>query len=64
MTMHSRRLRTLVNDRMGVTALEYGIIACLIGPVVIAAFNSVWAPLSPGFSLLGNFLVSATAAGF
>ena len=64
MTMHSRRLRTLVSDRLGVTALEYAIIACLMGPVIIAGFTSVWAPLSPGFTLLGNFLVTTTAAGF
>ncbi len=64
MTMQSRSLRTLISDRRGVTVLEYAIIVCLMGPVIIAGFTSVWAPLSPGFTLLGNFLVSTTAAGF
>ena len=64
MTMHSRRLRTVVSDCRAVTSLEYAIIACLMGPVIIAAFTSVWAPLTPGFTLLGNFLVATTAAGF
>jgi Flp pilus assembly pilin Flp len=62
--MHSRWLRTLVGDRRAVTAVEYAIIAVLIGPVVIAAFTSVWSPLSPGFTIIGNFLVATTAAGF
>jgi len=64
MTVVSRRLGTLMNDRRGVTALEYSIIAVLMGTAVIGAFTSIWAPLSPGFTIIGNFLVSATAAGF
>jgi Flp pilus assembly pilin Flp len=64
MTVVSRRLSTLINDRRGVTALEYGIIAVLMGTAVITSFTAIWSPLSPGFTLIGNFLVSATAAGF
>jgi len=64
MAMHSRWLRTLVSDRRAVTSLEYAIIAVLIGPVIIAAFTTVWSPLSPGFTLIGNFLITTTAAGF
>jgi Flp pilus assembly pilin Flp len=64
MTVQSRRLGGLMSDRLGVTVIEYAIIACLMGPVVIAAFTTVWAPLSPGFTIIGNFLTSTAAAGF
>jgi Flp pilus assembly pilin Flp len=64
MTVQSRRIGALASDRLGVTVIEYAIIACLIGPVVIAAFTSMWAPLNPGFTIIGNFLTSSAAAGF
>jgi Flp pilus assembly pilin Flp len=64
MTVQSRGLRTLANDRLGVTVVEYAIIACLMGPVIITAFMTVWAPLNPGFTIIGNFLTSTAASGF
>ena len=60
----AQQLRALMNDPRGVIALEYGLIAVLMGMAIISAFTSIWAPLSPGFMIIGNFLISATASGF
>jgi Flp pilus assembly pilin Flp len=64
MTVHSQQLRALISDCRGVTALEYGLIGTIMGGLVIAAFTSIWAPLSPAFTIIGNFLVATSAAGF
>ena len=64
MTLHSQQLRALISDRRGVTALEYGLIGVIMGTLVIAAFTSIWAPLSPAFTIIGDFLISTSAAGF
>jgi len=57
-------LSGLAKDRRGVSALEYGLIACVMSGLLIAAFNSIWAPMSPAFTVIGDFLVSTSGAGF
>ncbi len=64
MTMLLRGISRLADDRRGVTALEYGLIGCAMGGFLIAGFTAVWAPLSPGFTIIGNFIVSTAASGF
>lgn len=51
---HFEFLRTLVRDRRGVTALEYGIIAGVLGLVLIAIFKSFGTTLSTLFSTIGK----------
>jgi pilus assembly protein Flp/PilA len=46
----------LRNDRRGVTALEYGLIASLIAVVVIAAVTAVGTGASATFTTVGNSL--------
>lgn len=49
-------LRHLVNERRGVTALEYGIIAGVLGIVLISIFQKFGTKLSTLFSTIGASL--------
>ena len=51
---HFEFLRGLVRDRRGVTALEYGIIAGVLGLVLIVIFKSFGTTLSTLFSSIGK----------
>ena len=51
---HFEFLRRLVRDRRGVTALEYGIIAGVLGLVLIVIFKSFGTTLSTLFSSIGK----------
>ena len=59
-----RGTHRLAADRCGVTALEYGLIGCTMGGFIIAAFTAIWAPMSPSFTIIGNFIVATAASGF
>jgi pilus assembly protein Flp/PilA len=50
---HIEFLRSLLRDRRGVTALEYGIIAGVLGLVLITIFKSFGTTLSSLFSKIG-----------
>ena len=45
-------------DRRGVTALEYGLIAAVIGGVVITAATSFGNSLTSAYSTIGSTLVA------
>jgi Flp pilus assembly pilin Flp len=47
-------LRTLVRDRRGVTALEYGIIAGILGVTLIVLFKNLGSTLSTLFNAIGK----------
>jgi pilus assembly protein Flp/PilA len=64
MTALSLRLQALVNDRRGVTVVEYGLIAAIMATLLVTAFQTLWSPLSPSFAIIGSFLVSTASAGF
>ncbi len=51
-------LARLSADRRGVTALEYGLIAAVIGGVVISASTSLGADIVTAFSAIGTTLMS------
>ena len=48
----------LAGDRRGVTALEYGLIAAVIGGVVITAANNFGTSLSSAYSTIGTALTT------
>jgi pilus assembly protein Flp/PilA len=48
------RLRRLAADKRGVTALEYGIIAGVLGLALISIFHSFGTKLSSLFSTIGG----------
>ena len=47
-------IRRLIGDRRGVTALEYGIIAGVLGLVLISVFTTFGSKLSTLFSNIGR----------
>jgi len=51
---HIEFLRMWVRDRRGVTALEYGIIAGVLGLVLIVIFKSFGSTMSTLFSSIGK----------
>jgi pilus assembly protein Flp/PilA len=57
-----RSLFSLSHDRRAVTALEYGLIAAVIGGVVITAATTFGNSLSNAFTSIGTVL-STTASG-
>ena len=50
--------KLLKGDRRGVTALEYGLIAAVIGGVVITAATSFGNSLSSAYTSIGTTLTS------
>ena len=53
---HMNLLRSLIRDRNAVTALEYGIIAGVLGLVLIIIFHRFGTTLSKLFSTIGSSL--------
>jgi pilus assembly protein Flp/PilA len=49
-------VRSLTEDRRGVTAIEYGLIAALIAIAAIAAMTTLGTSLSSTFSYVANTL--------
>ena len=52
--MSSFNVRRLIDDRRAVTALEYGIIAGVLGLVLISIFSTFGTKLSTLFSTIGK----------
>jgi pilus assembly protein Flp/PilA len=52
-------VKTFVADENGVTAIEYGLIAALIGVAIAAAANDVGGDLKTLFGNIGNKLSAA-----
>lgn len=68
-TLPSRSFRSILRDRKGVSALEYGLLAALIAAAVITAATTFGGSLNTAFDGLGNKLeaevnkVGASGAG-
>ncbi len=57
-----KKFRSFVaGDRRGVTALEYGLIAAVIGGVVITAATNFGTSLSSAYSTIGSALTTKAA---
>jgi pilus assembly protein Flp/PilA len=59
MTIFSR----FMNDESGATAIEYGLIAALVGVALIGALSTMEAGLSSLFTSIGGTLSGAGAGG-
>ena len=55
-------LRRLMGDRKGVTALEYGLIAAVMGALIVAAVTTLGGSLETAFSSIGTE-ITTTASG-
>ena len=62
MTRICQMLRTLANDRSGVTALEYGLIAAVMGALIVTAVTTLGNSMGTAYTSIGNLLV-AKASG-
>ena len=51
-------LRRLTDDRKGVTALEYGLIAAVMGALIVIAVTTLGTDLGVAFSDIGNLLTT------
>jgi pilus assembly protein Flp/PilA len=56
-----RILKHLAGEKSGATALEYGLIAAVIGGVVITAATSFGNSLTSAYSTIGSTLTSTVA---
>jgi pilus assembly protein Flp/PilA len=51
-------IRALNNDRRAVTALEYGLIAAVMGALVVTAFTSFGTSMNTAFGTMGSLLTT------
>jgi pilus assembly protein Flp/PilA len=49
-------------DRRGVTALEYGLIAAVMGSLVVTAFNSLGTSMHTAFNSIGSVMTSKASS--
>jgi len=54
-------LRGLTSDRRGVTALEYGLIAAVMGALIVTAFSTLGTDMHTAFSSIGAVMTSNAA---
>jgi pilus assembly protein Flp/PilA len=52
----------LKSDRRAVTALEYGLIAAVMGALIVTAMTSLGTSLSSAFTTIGGVLTSKASA--
>jgi pilus assembly protein Flp/PilA len=52
------RFRTLKGDRRGVTALEYGLIAAVMGALIVTAFTTLGTNMGTAFGTIGTVLTT------
>jgi pilus assembly protein Flp/PilA len=62
MTKICKMLRTLANDRSGVTALEYGLIAAVMGALIVTAVTTLGGSLNTAYTSIGT-LITTKASG-
>ncbi len=60
--MVHRFFKRIAGDRKGVTALEYGLIAAVMGALIVIAFTTLGGDLGTAFSDIGG-LLTTTASG-
>ncbi len=56
-----RIFAALRHNRRGVTALEYGLIAAMLGTAVITSSNSLGTSINSGFTSIGSALRTRAA---
>ncbi|WP_206456347.1 Flp family type IVb pilin [Aurantimonas marina] len=56
----SKQFMRFINDESGATAIEYGLIAALIGTAIIAGATTLGGNLSSSFSSIAGTVKSAT----
>ncbi len=62
MTRICKLLRRFGRDRRGVTALEYGLIAAVMGALIVSGFTNLGNSLNTAFTSMGT-LMTTKASG-
>jgi pilus assembly protein Flp/PilA len=52
----------LIGDRRGVTALEYGLIAAVMGALIVVAFNTLGTRMGTAYTSIGAMMVSKASS--
>jgi pilus assembly protein Flp/PilA len=55
-------LRELTGDRRGVTALEYGLIAAVMGSLIVTAFTTLGTSVHTSFTTIGTVMTTKASA--
>jgi len=55
-------LRRLIGDRRAVTALEYGLIAAVMGSLVVTAFNTLGTSMHTSFTTIGSVMTTKASS--
>ena len=55
-------LRTVRHDHRGVTALEYGLIAAVMGALIVTAFTTFGTSMGTAFTSIGGLLTSKASS--
>jgi pilus assembly protein Flp/PilA len=55
-------LHGLANDRRGVTALEYGLIAAVMGALIVTAMTTLGTDLGSAFTTIGALLTTKASS--
>jgi|HubBroStandDraft_6_1064221.scaffolds.fasta_scaffold2323134_2 pilus assembly protein Flp/PilA len=55
-------LRRLAGDRRGVTALEYGLLAAVMGSLVVTAFTTLGNSMHTAFTSIGGVMTTKASS--
>jgi len=56
-------VKTFAADENGVTAIEYGLLAALVGLAIVAGANALGANITTAFTQIGQRLMAAIGTG-
>ncbi len=56
-------VKTFAADEAGVTAIEYGLLAALVGLAIVTGANALGANISSAFTTIGQRLMAALGSG-
>jgi pilus assembly protein Flp/PilA len=55
-------LRGMIGDRRAVTALEYGLIAAVMGALIVTAFTTLGTKMGTAYSSIGTVMTSKASS--
>ena len=60
--IYSFAVRRLIGDRRAVTALEYGIIAAVMGSLIVTAFTTLGNSMHTAYTSIGTVMTTKAAS--
>jgi pilus assembly protein Flp/PilA len=62
MNIFAKLTQRLRHDDRGVTALEYGLIAAVMGALIVTAFSTLGGDMGAAFATIGSLLTSTATS--